>query len=479
MRTEEEWLHKEQEWLQREQNMLEMIKQQQETITVLQQQVQSLQQRLDKDSHNSHLPPSSDRWKRQPKSLRPKSGKKPGGQFGHPGNTLMQVETPDQIFMHTPQICPECQHHLDDAPVIQVEKRQVVDIPAPRALFLEHRVLTKLCPHCDHLVSASFPQDVVAPIQYGPTFSALVIYLAQYHLVPNERLSHLLHDLCGLSMSVGTIQNMIARCARHLEPFERSLKAALQQSPVMHQDESGLYVQGQRYWAHVSATHHLTHYGVHRKRGREAMDALGIAPGFAGIGVHDGWESYQGYLYQHALCNVHHLRELTFIEETFGQPWARDLKTLLLEMKAHTEQARHAGQSDVSPLLRQSLVRRYEALIEQGYQMNPPDPPPEQTKRGKRKQHPARCLLDRLDQRQEQVLAFLYHLHVPFDNSLAERDIRMLKVQQKISGCFRAETGARDFCRIRSYVSTLRKQGFQLLTALELTFAGHPVLPTF
>ena len=209
------------------------------------------------------------------------------------------------------------------------------------------------------------------------------------------------------------------------------------------------------------------------------MDALGIAPAFQGISVHDGWESYQGYLYQHALCNVHHLRELTFIEETFGQHWARDLKTLLLEMKNHTEQARLAGRSEVPFLVRHALVQRYEALVQQGYQVNPPDPPPEQTKRGKRKQHPARLLLDRLHQRQEQVLAFLHHLHVPFDNSLAERDIRMLKVQQKISGCFRAEEGARAFCRIRSYVSTLRKQGMSLLTALELTCAGHPVLPTF
>src|SRR5690348_8405685 len=291
MRTEEEWHRK-------EQALLEIIKQQQETITVLQQQVQTLQQRLDKDSHNSHLPPSSDRWKRQPKSLRQKSDKKPGGQVGHPGNTLMQVETPDRIFTYAPETCHHCQYDLHDVPVIHEEKRQVVDIPAPRALFLEHRVLTTLCPQCDHLAGASFPQDVVAPIQYGPTFSALVIYLAQYHLVPNERLTHLLHDLCGLSMSVGTIQNMIARCAHHLEAFEVALKAALQQSLVLHQDESGLYVQGQRYWVHVSATSLLTHYGVHRKRGREAKDALGIAPAFQGISVHDGWESYQGYLSQ-------------------------------------------------------------------------------------------------------------------------------------------------------------------------------------
>lgn len=472
MRTEEEWM-------QREQELLEIIRQQQENIALLQQQVQSLQQRLEKDSHNSHLPPSSDRWKRAPKSLRHKSGKKAGGQPGHPGNTLMQVKTPDQTFTYAPDICPQCQHPLQDAPVVGEEKRQVVDIPAPRALFLEHRVQTKVCPQCHHLACASFPQGVTAPIQYGPTFSALVIYLAQYQLIPNERLTHLLHDVCGLSMSVGTIQNMIVRCAHELEPFEEALKTALQRSPVIHQDESGLYVQGKREWVHVCATAHLTHYGVHRKRGREAMDALGIASHFTGISVHDGWESYQGYLYQHALCNVHHLRELTFIEEAFGQPWAGDLKTLLLEMNTHTQQARHAGQSEVPSSLRHALVQRYEALVQQGYQFNPPDPPPEQIKRGKPKQHPARLLLDRLHQRQEQVLVFLHHLHVPFDNSLAERDIRMLKVQQKISGCFRAEEGARAFCRIRSYVSTLRKQGMPLLTALELTCAGYPVLPTF
>lgn len=247
----------------------------------------------------------------------------------------------------------------------------------------------------------------------------------------------------------------------------------------MHQDETGLYHQGKRLWMHVCSTATLTHYGVHAKRGREAMDAIGIAACFKGISVHDGWESYHGYDYSHALCNVHHLRELTFLEETSQQDWTRQMKALLLEMKGRCDQARAQGLLALDARVRQGLVTRYEALIQHGYAANPPDPPPISAKRGRPKQHPARCLLNRLHLHQEQVLAFLHHLHVPFDNSQAERDIRMVKVQQKVSGCFRSADGATSFCRIRGYISTMQKQGHALLSLLESALAGYPVFPAF
>jgi transposase len=450
-----------------------------ETIAQLTQRVQDLEARLAKDSHNSHLPPSSDRFSRQPKSLRKKSEKPSGGQAGHPGHHLTQVAAPDLTVVQEVSICEPCQQDLRAQPVDHLIRRQVVDLPIPKVVITEYQLECKRCPRCQSMSQAPAPQDLTAPIQYSPSIAALAVYLSQVQLLPDGRIAHLFADLFGLPISTGSIHRWIAQCAEHLLPVEEAIKTALQRAPVLHQDETGLYQGGKRVWMHVSSTASLTHYGVHAKRGREAMDALGIAPHFQGIGVHDGWESYQGYTYPHALCNVHHLRELTFIEETFGQGWATRMKELLLCMKRCCDQARANGQSDLDPLVRQSLVERYEAIIEEGYAAHPPDPPTPVPKRGRRKQHPARCLLIRLHERQEQVLAFLHHLDVPFDNSQAERDIRMVKVQQKVSGCFRGEQGAPFFCRIRGYVSTMSKQGHALLALLEGAITGHPVFPQF
>jgi transposase len=280
-------------------------------------------------------------------------------------------------------------------------------------------------------------------------------------------------------MSEGTLQTLVQRCAERLEPVEAQIKAALTQADVLHQDETGLYVAGKRQWMHVSATEQLTHYAVHAKRGYEALDAIGILTDFHGVSVHDGWRSYWRYACQHGLCNVHHLRELIFLHEQLHQAWAGQMQELLLDMKAAVDQARAEGRKALHPFEVQDWKTRYGALLEEGYQANPPDPPPETSKKGRRKQSPARNLLDRLSLHQDAVLAFLENFAVPFDNSLAERDIRMVKVQQKVSGCFRSVGGAQAFARIRGYLSTLRKQGMPVLTALEQALVGHPVLPAF
>jgi transposase len=270
----------------------------------------------------------------------------------------------------------------------------------------------------------------------------------------------------------------VQRCAEQLGPVEEQIKAALRRGEVLHQDETGLYVASKRYWLHVSATQQLTHYQVHAKRGKEALDEIGILADFQGVSVHDGWQSYWQYGCEHALCNVHHLRELTFLSEEQQQVWAEQMITLLLDIKAAVEQARAEGRRSLHPLEVQDWKTQYRALLEEGYQANPPDPP-SISKKGRHKQSPARHLLDRLCTHQDAVLAFLDHFAVPFDNSLAERDIRLVKVQQKISGCFRALGGAQAFCRIRGYLSTLRKQGVPVLTALEQALYGHPVFPAF
>jgi len=448
-------------------------------VALLSERISVLEAKLAKDSHNSHLPPSSDRFQRQPKSLRKKSGKKPGGQAGHGGNTLKLSETPDQVIVHPVEHCQHCQRDLREVESLHVERRQVLDLPPKRVVVIEHQAQQKCCPTCHQISSAAFPQDVRAPIQYGAALGAVGVYLVQQQLLPYERASEVIEDLLGPPMSVGTLQGLVARCAEQLEPVEQQIKAALSRAEVLHQDETGLYVAGQRHWMHVSATEHLTHYAVHRKRGKEALDAIGILADFQGVSVHDGWRSYWQYLCQHGLCNVHHLRELTFLEEERQQAWASEMKELLLESKAAVEQARAQGRSSLHPLEVADWKARYQARLSEGYLANPPDPPPKTGKKGRRKQSTARNLLDRLSKHQQAVLLFLDNFAVPFDNSLAERDIRMVKVQQKISGCFRSPAGAVAFCRIRGYLSTLRKQGMAVLTALEQTLIGHSVSPAF
>ncbi len=452
---------------------------QQQQVALLTEQVKALQARLEKDSHNSHLPPSSDRFKRQPRSLRKRSGKKSGGQSGHEGQTLHLSETPDEVIKHPVERCAHCQYDLREVVSLMQERRQVIDLPPRRLIVQEHQAEQKCCPHCQQITIAAFPSHVRAPVQYGPQLGAIAVYLIQQHFVPYERASEIIADLMGPSLSVGTLVELVARSAHHLAPVDQWIKDQVRQAQVVHQDETGLYVQGKRQWLHVSATERLTHYQVHAKRGKEALQAIGILSDFEGTSVHDGWSAYLHYGCSHALCNVHHLRELTFIEETYQQSWASEMKTLLLDLKAAVEYAREAGHTQLHPDEWQDWNTRYTDLLLLGAHANPAVEEPIPKKKGRRKQHPVRNLLDRLTKYRDAVLRFSVNFAVPFDNSQAERDIRMVKVQQKISGCFRSPAGAEAFCRIRGYLSSLRKQGLRLLPALEATLLGHPLFPAF
>ncbi len=475
-RAQQETIDVQQTVIDQQQRLIEGLHQRTDRLS---EQVQALQERLKKDSHNSHLPPSSDRFHRQPKSLRKRSGKQAGGQADHPGSSLLLSPTPDTVIVHPVECCQHCQRDLRQVESLPVERRQVRDLPPKHVLVIEHQAEAKWCPSCHEISSATFPDDVRAPVQYGAALGAVGVYLVQQQLLPYERACEVIKDLLGPPMSVGTLAGLVERCAQQLEPVEQQIKAALSRAEVLHQDETGLYVAGQRHWMHVSATDHLTHYAVHPKRGKEALDAIGILADFGGVSVHNGWRSYWQFLCQHALCNVHHLRDLTFLHEEQHQDWAGQMKTLLLDIKAAVDQARTIGLTSLHPLEVADWKAQYVALLQEGYRANPPDPPPEAGKRGRRKQSAARNLLDRLSTHQEAVLLFLDNFAVPFDNSLAERDIRMVKVQQKISGCFRSEAFAAAFCRIRGYLSTLRKQGLAVLTALEQVLVGHPVSPAF
>lgn len=453
-------------------------------IAGLRKRVNTLEQRQAKDSHNSSLPPSSDRFVRAPKSLRKPSGKKPGGQPGHEGHALHHVEVPDEILIHRVEYCTHCQHDLSSYPARLAERRQVMNLPVKRLWVTEHQVEEKQCPHCLHLTRALFPAEVPAPAQYGTSIQAVATYLVAGQAVPYARASQLLHDLFGIHLSEATIARFIQCCHQHLAKWEVKLKATLLKARVLHQDETGMRCGKQGWWVHVCATEHLTHYAANPHRGREGMDAIGIAPLFEGISVHDALPSYQGYRFSEALCNVHHLRDLTFIEEELKQDWAKEMKDLLLSMKESVAQARARGQPELETVVLVPLLTHYDHIVQAGYQINPLVEKPKKSDQYKRlpgrpKQSPARNLLDRFSTRKWDVLRFLLDFTVPFDNNQAERDLRMIKVQQKVSGCFRSEQGIVQFCRLRSYLSTLRKQELPVFAALEQALTGHPVLSTF
>jgi transposase len=481
MSLEEENQHLREQLAQREQTIEQqslLIEQMQAQIAALSQQVKDLQERLAKDSHNSSLPPSSDRFGHQGKSLRKKSEKKSGGQEGHVGNTLRFSEKPDEVIEHGVSVCACCQQDLSQVEACVTLRRQVVDIPTPRLLVQEHRAQQKQCPRCEHLTLASFPPEVTAPIQYGPRIGAMAVYLSQQQLLPLQRTTEVLSDLLGVQMSEATVGDLIQRTAQLLAPVEQQIKEALIEAAVIHQDETGMRVAGKGYWEHVTSTAKLTHYHVDASRGQEALNRIGILPHFKGISIHDCWASYFLYDCEHALCLVHVLRELVFQAEQHAAPWAAERKDLLLSMKEATQQARQQGKHWLDPLEVLAWETAFRRLLDEADHLTPRATAPPGTK-GRIKQSAARNLLDRLRKHQRAVFCFLEDLRVEFDNNQAERDLRMIKVQQKVSGCFRSLAGAQAFSRIRGYVSTLRKQGLPLLPALQATLSGHPLLPSF
>jgi transposase len=432
-----------------------------------------------RDSHSSSKPPSSDGLKRKTRSLRKPSGKRAGGQLGHRGETLHLVAIADTIMEHRPAICVHCHALLVDEPAFLRERRQVYELPAVRLRVNEHQALHVRCPACQRVSVGAFPAEAPSRAQYGPQLRALAVYLVEEQFVPLGRVQQLLGDLFGLHLGRGTLVSWIQRAGGVLAPVEAQLKVALQGARVLHNDETGVRCAGRVAWAHVASTRRLTHYGLHAKRGREATDAIGILPDYTGVSVHDGWQPYRTHTRcRHALCNIHHLRELTFLEEHYQQTWAAELKALLLEMKHTVEQARARGARTLPEGERRAFRARYHALLAAGLAANPP-PLRRQGQRGRLRQSPARNLLERLLLGHNEVLAFLEDLTIPFDNNQAERDLRTLKVHQKVSGCFRSHTGADAFMRLRSYLSTLRKQGHALLDALRTVFAGPLLYPDF
>jgi len=448
-------------------------------ILILQQRVEYLESQLKKNSSNSSKPPSSDGLKKpKPKNLRKSTRRKTGGQPGHSGHTLKRMDNPDHIIPLRVTSCT-CGAHssLTDQPVLSYECRQVFELPVPKLEVIEYRAEIKRCPACGKTVHASFPHNVKAPAQYGQRFMSFLVYLHHQQLLPANRISQLCCDLFGKHVSEAMVFKATQNCYKHLENFVILVIKLLQNVPILHLDESGLRVLEKLYWLHSASTEYLTFYGVHQKRGNEATNHFNILPHFKCCAVHDFWKPYLNYNCDHGLCNAHHLRELKFLFEEQQQTWAREMSDLLLNMKTFTEKQKK-GSAQLTAAQKEPWLKRYRAIVAKGHAANPIIKQLNtKPKRGRPKLTKAQNFLRRLEDYESSVLAFLHDLRVPFTNNLAEQDIRMIKVRQKISGCFRTFEGAVKFARIRSYLSTVRKNDLDILNSITNAMIGQPYIP--
>jgi len=436
---------------------------------------------LERNSRTSSKPPSTDKGnftnppKPNPKSLRKKTGRKPGGQKDHPGSTLQKVSNPDHIIKHRladDTICPKCQAALIlDNHDGDVEARQVFDLPPLKLEVTEHQAQRCHCLECGTRITAPFPKEVNAPVQYGPRLQATALYLNGYQLLPLRRLSELFGEVFQAPISEGTLTNMIKRGSQKAAQCIPEIKEALLQSPVAHVDETGFTQNGRRHWLHVFSSSELTLYHADAKRGREAIERMGMVPEFQNLLIHDCLSIYFSYGdCLHGLCNPHLLRELTYVHEQLEQAWAGEMIALIYEAKklADRELSRREGTRRVIGTGRlQKILDQYDAIVNRGRLENPEPPPKPAGQKGRQARGKPLCLLDRFDRYREEILGFFFYPEIyPFSNNLAEQDLRMMKVREKISGTFRSEEHSKGFCDIRSVISSARKQGRAMLQTL-------------
>ena len=445
-------------------------------IAALSIRVTQLEARLGKNSQNSSKPPSSDAFvKPPPRSLRRASGRKPGKQQGNQGFRLEPRPDPDEVVVHVPGACRSCGGDLGGAPVVGEQVRQVFDLPPIQLVAVEHRAQRRAC-SCGALTTASFPSQATAPACYGPGVAALGTYLLGRQHLPVERAAEAMADCFGAPVSTGWLASLLPAAAERLDGFLVATRAQLAAADVAHFDETGGRVAAKLRWIHVACTDRWTLYHLATGRGKDSMDAGGVLPGFTGVAVHDGLASYRRYDVTHALCAAHHLRELAGIAEATGQDWPTALADLLVAMHVAVQAAKADAKTALPARRLTAYRRRYDALVGQGQRLNPP--PPRTGKRGRPKLGAPAALLRRLDIYADDVLRFATDFRVSFDNNQAERDVRMVKLQQKISGGWRCQTGADAFLAVRSYLSTARKQNQGALDVLQVLFSGNAWIPT-
>lgn len=453
-------------------------------VVVMQERITQLEGRLAKNSKNSSKPPSSDGLRKPaPKSLRKSRQNTNGGQPGHSGSTLRQSTQVDETVDHFGQSrCNACQRDIFEQEV--AETRQVFELPELAMRCVAHQQWRSTCT-CGAVHLGAWPAGVTAPVQYGASVKAMAVHLNQHHLVPLARTAQLMQDLYGVSLSQASIQSFAQEAAQTLCPTVAAIGQAVQGAGVVHADETGIRVKGQLHWLHCAVTKTLTWLAPHARRGTQAFEALGLLQGIKGVLVHDGLVSYKGLDCTHSLCNAHHIRELVYIHEQEGEkiwdPWAQEMIELLLQALGEVDQAR--GPLDVA---RQAWFEaQWSALLERGESYNPQTPrtgtlqDAGMRRRGRIKQSKAANLLRRLREHRQEVWRFITDVDVPFTNNLAEQALRMAKVKQKISGCFRTEHGAETFFAIRSYLATMTKQKHNLFDCLLSVFNRQTRQPSF
>jgi transposase len=446
-------------------------------IEALMQRIEHLESIINKNSQNSSKPPSSDGFKKakRTQSQRKKSGKKPGGQKGSKGYFLQQTQNVDEVLEYPIETCLSCNENLKLVNSTNIVSRQVFELPEFMMKVTEHQAEVKLCPCCHIENTAKFPIEVTRPVQYGSGVKAFAVYLMNQHFIPYKRTSQIFTDLFNSPMSEGSLLNFNKECYSDLEKTELHIKDKIINSSVAHFDESGMRISGKNFWIHSASTLDYTFYAHHQKRGSEAMNEIGILPLFKGVAVHDHWSSYSAYKCFHALCNAHHLRELTYIGEQKKEDWAKKMGKCLCDIWNSVKHYRSFRKSLPLTLLT-FYLKKYRRILTSGFtyheEIKKPAPIIGILKRGRKKQAPGKNFLDRLKGYEDWVLLFMYDFTVPFDNNLAESDIRMTKLKQKISGCYRSREGAKYFCRIRGVISTLRKQDRNILGSLKLAFSG-------
>lgn len=464
----------------RRDELIELCRQEPEKIADLvlglEARVAMLEARLNQNSKNSDKPPSSDGLRKPPRQ-QTKSKRKVGGQTGREGTTLKFSDNPDKITQHAAKYCQDCGESLEHVEGVVLSRRQEIEIPEKPIQIIEHQRLEKQCPCCGQRNQGDWPAHLSGNVQYGRRFKAFCTYLMIYQLLPYERAAELLKTLFGYQPGGGTLKSILQQAYEGLEPIERAIKGAIRASPVGHADETSIRLEGQTRWLHGCSTVWSTYYYWSNHRGQKAHLTDGLLPSYQGILMHDAYRSYFGHSYQHALCNAHLLRELQAIYEADpSQRWAWHLMRLLRTAWALVKSAQETGSAQLSVDTRDRLFALFDQIVARADQQNPPNSG-KPGQRGRVAQSDARNLIDRLTAHKAAYLRFVTDFRVPFDNNLAERDLRMSKLQQKISGCFRTEEGANFFGRIRGFISTLRKQGYDLLPALFSLWTDTPFIP--
>ncbi len=431
-------------------------------------QLESRIETLELNSRNSSKPPSSDKGNftnpPKPKSLREESTKKQGGQPGHKGQTLEKSEQPDLVIEHKlpASLCCEGCNNVIDVDVSSYQSRQVFDLPPIAMQVTEHQVQQCKCPHCDASISADFPPEVTAPVQYGANVQAACIYLNSYQLIPYKRLSQTFADLFNIPLSQGTLANIITSVGTKAATAVSPIYNALSQADVLHCDETGCRLNAKRHWLHVASNSQLSYYHIDAKRGLVALENIGLLSDYTGNLIHDCLSAYFHFTKcKHGICNAHILRELIYVEEQVGQPWSTEMKELLLDAKEQTE----VNDLPIVQEVKTLTNKRYREILEEGFRENP-EPEKIEGKRGRPKRSKTLNLLHRLKNYHLGILSFFNREGVPFDNNQAERDIRMMKTREKISAGFGNSDRAKNFCDLRSIISSAQKQDQNILQTL-------------